>query len=418
VYGGLAEWFAAAPQEASASLRDSASLGAASEEKRFDGDEGPFTKQEFFDVYGGYDEWNAAAPKAPSIQSKPAAKDEEKRFDGDEGPFTKQEFFDVYGGYDEWNAAAPKAPSVQAAFPASVQAPVAKAEEKRFDGDEGPFTKQEFFDVYGGYDEWNAAAPKAPSVQAAFPASVQAPIAKAEEKRFDGDEGPFTKHEFFDVYGGYDEWNAAAPPSSKPNNVMPPPAPKAVIPTRPADLPPAMPAPAMPKPAGGMNMLEELKAKQEAKRAAQEAAAAPVEVAPAAAEARKKDTSDVKASSKKADAKPDAPKAATKAVPKETTPSTATKKSVKTTTKEEVSKPKEKYTAPKPKVKPRPVPSAGRAPKADRHVATPAAPEKKERAKKPPAFKVDQLIEGRFEGKAKYFSGKVVKVRQELIELR
>jgi hypothetical protein len=31
---------------------------------------------------------------------------------------------------------------------------------------------------------------------------------------------------------------------------------------------------------------------------------------------------------------------------------------------------------------------------------------------------VDQLIEGRFEGKAKYFSGKVVKVRQELIELR
>ena len=30
------------------------------------------------------------------------------------------------------------------------------------------------------------------------------------ERRYDEGEGPFTKAEFFDIYGGYGEWDAAA----------------------------------------------------------------------------------------------------------------------------------------------------------------------------------------------------------------
>ena len=319
----------------------------------------------------------------------------------------------VYGGYAEWYAAAPQEASASIRDSASLRATEV---ERRYDGGEGPFTKQEFFDVYGGYDEWHATAPKAPVMQAATPAPIATQAAKAEEKRYDGGEGPFTKQDFFDVYGGYDEWHAAATSSTKSSNAMTPPAPKPFVSTRTADVPPASPAPVMPKPGNGMNMLEELKAKQEAKRAAQEAAATPVQVASTMVEDVKSETTGVKASSSKVEGKPDDPnpKSATKtatkpAAAKESTPSTSTKKSLKTSSKNDTSKqPKEKYVAPKPKVKPRPV--TGRAPKADRNVATPAAPEKKERAKKPPAFQVDQLIEGRFEGKAKYFSGKVVKV--------
>ena len=163
----------------------------AEEETRMDGEEGPFTKAEFFDVYGGYDEWDAADPKAygrrfsQTVQLKKV--EEETRMDGDEGPFTKAEFFDVYGGYDEWNAAAPDgpAPPVPKAAPPATSAPPpppapaaapAGEEETRMDGEEGPFTKAEFFGVYGGYDEWDAA-----------------------ETRMDGEEGPFTKAEFFEV---------------------------------------------------------------------------------------------------------------------------------------------------------------------------------------------------------------------------
>ena len=52
VYGGHGEWDAAAPKKAQvrASIRDSVVLKAVEEETRYDGDEGPFTKQEFFEV--------------------------------------------------------------------------------------------------------------------------------------------------------------------------------------------------------------------------------------------------------------------------------------------------------------------------------------------------------------------------------
>ena len=59
---------------------------------------------------------------------------------------TFQQYNQVYGGYDEWDAAAPKRPEIRASIRDSV---VLKAveNEKRYDGDEGPFTKQEFFEV-------------------------------------------------------------------------------------------------------------------------------------------------------------------------------------------------------------------------------------------------------------------------------
>jgi len=50
----------------------------------------------------------AAVPPDPEPTS-PLSGSEEMRMDGAEGPFTKAEFFDVYGGYKEWDAAAPGA---------------------------------------------------------------------------------------------------------------------------------------------------------------------------------------------------------------------------------------------------------------------------------------------------------------------
>lgn len=38
---------------------------------------------------------------------------------------------------------------------------------------------------------------------------------ESEEVRMDGGEGPFTKAEFFEVYGGHAEWDAAAPASKE-----------------------------------------------------------------------------------------------------------------------------------------------------------------------------------------------------------
>jgi hypothetical protein len=235
--------------------------------------------------------------------------------------------------------------------------------------------------VYDGYDEWDAAAPsaKAPSPKAALPA-------KEEETRFDGDEGPFTKQEFVDVYDGYDEWDAAAP-SAKATAAAPVKASKKAESTPgTAGPPPQVTAPAA-RPAG-LSMMDELRAKQEAKKAAEEAAAAVEAEAAIAAE----------------EVKPAA---------KQGSVAAATKKVLKPS-KDDEDKPKEKYVAPKPKAKPRAVASvlnaAGRAPKAERVVAPSTAPEKKDKPKKPPAFKVNQLVEGRFEGKAKYFPGTVVKV--------
>ena len=317
VYGGYAEWDAAAPERRPSVLNEKVELKKVKEETRMDGDEGPFTKAEFFEVYGGYAEWDAAAPKsqAPAakaaVPAKPAK--EEMRMDGDEGPFTKAEFFEVYGGFTEWDAAAPTPPPAHAptakppaavapakpappppagaaggnarktcpictflnspaatitcelcssslsgggapVAPAAASAPTAKPvaavpakpakEELRMDGDEGPFTKAEFYEVYGGYAEWDAA-----------------------EARMDGDEGPFTKAEFYEVYGGYDEWDAAAPAAASP----------------------AAAPPAAPKPVGGNAMADELKAKLEKKNADAAAAAAAALTAAAAPEGGKKE---------------------------------------------------------------------------------------------------------------------------------
>jgi len=95
------------------------------------------------------------------------------------------------------------------ATPASKKSTLAKGvEERRFDGGEGPYTKAEFFELYGGYAEWDESAALEPEPSANHKSSSSS--RKKEERRYDGGEGPYTKAEFFAEYGGYDEWDAAA----------------------------------------------------------------------------------------------------------------------------------------------------------------------------------------------------------------
>ena len=208
-------------------------------ERRFDGEEGPFTKEEFCEVYGGYAEWEAADPgKKPEWNDVQLKHVEERRYDGDEGPFTKEEFYDVYGGYSEWETAkrvlaedpkigpvAPKAtpaedkkskktnrtsvsfdPATQTktksptAMPSSTDSAV---EEKRIDeSDGGAYTRAEFLEVYGDDEVWEISAP------------YLQPGQEAERRTDANDGGNYTQAEFFECYGNYKAWDAAAQTST------------------------------------------------------------------------------------------------------------------------------------------------------------------------------------------------------------
>jgi hypothetical protein len=199
-------------------------------ERRYDGDEGPFTREEFNEVYGGYTEWEAAATAKKTILGNAKLRHvQERRHDGDEGLFTKQDFYEMYGGYAEWEAAkkqvptAPflvetvalkatsvgeekKQPSSRASVSFATNAkstakPVAKVEaldEKRIDAsDGGAYTRAEFLGVYGNEDVWRTSSPYFHPGQEA-------------EKRVDATDGrEYTKTEFFDLYGNYDAWDAS-----------------------------------------------------------------------------------------------------------------------------------------------------------------------------------------------------------------
>jgi len=137
---------AARAQKLAAALPKAAPPPSPPEEKRMDGDLGPFTKAEFFGEYAGYAEWEAA----------------EARMDGHDGPFTKAEFFDLYGGYKEWDAACksgasaartPPAPSAPPA-PTPTAAPVCPV---------APATTSKMLAVLGnGLEEWEKSKAKAP----------------------------------------------------------------------------------------------------------------------------------------------------------------------------------------------------------------------------------------------------------------
>jgi len=207
-------------------------------ERRFDGEEGPFTKEEFFELYGGNAEWEAANLKKKyqwnDVQLRHV---EERRYDSDEGPFTKQEFFEVYGGYSEWEAAK-RMPKVDSKIEAVALKPVedskseksnrtsvsfepgtqtkvkslaAKSsakkiavEEKRIDeSDGGAYTRAEFLEVYGDDEVWDISPPYLEPGQEA-------------ERRIDAnDGGNYTKAEFFECYGNYEAWNASAQSSKQ-----------------------------------------------------------------------------------------------------------------------------------------------------------------------------------------------------------
>ncbi len=76
---------------------------------------GPFTKQEFIDYYGGTEEWEWADPdwteEADDLDDEDSDYVDDSAHAGEEthytpegeGPYTKQEFIDYYGGTTEWD---------------------------------------------------------------------------------------------------------------------------------------------------------------------------------------------------------------------------------------------------------------------------------------------------------------------------
>ena len=121
----------AQPAARQSPAKAAAASGGANEKRTDASDGGSYTKAEFVGVYGGTAEWAAAAPRAPAaavvkaaggkgksnVLSRlgglgggpaAAAAGPEKRTDAnDGGSYTKTEFVEVYGGTAEWDAAAP-----------------------------------------------------------------------------------------------------------------------------------------------------------------------------------------------------------------------------------------------------------------------------------------------------------------------
>eukprot|EP00941_MAST-03F_sp_MAST-3F-sp1_P005067 g5067.t1 len=129
----------------------------------------------------------------PNIDDDDVESIEEKRQDAGDGEFyTKEEFFECYGGYEEWDAAGKvKTGEVENNID-SVEV------EKRIDPSDGiAYTKEEFLNCYGDLEIWNTAKPLA--------------LHKSdEERRIDPqDHQPYTKEEFQQCYGGLNEWNSA-----------------------------------------------------------------------------------------------------------------------------------------------------------------------------------------------------------------
>eukprot|EP00756_Hemistasia_phaeocysticola_P041046 Hpha_TRINITY_DN16896_c0_g9::TRINITY_DN16896_c0_g9_i1::g.149223::m.149223 len=121
------------------------------------------TKQEWEDHKAGQGWTGENREKRAATSSAPPAKrsrqdGNEKRKDVDGRFYTKLEFKQQYGGYKEWDARAPKPPP-QPRGGLGGRGRGAGGIEKRLDTDGRPYSKDEFKKEYGGYAEWDMAAP-------------------------------------------------------------------------------------------------------------------------------------------------------------------------------------------------------------------------------------------------------------------